>query len=313
MTEGGGGLTALQVRRLALPKYLAKEAERALQRSDTYAHALATSLLQDAVEAFLRVLADLGHIHVGPSAAFDKLLGDVAKQFPVVGDHRAALSNLNKARVAFKHHGLSVPDRIDARAFATNVRDFLADVTREVLGVDFAAVSLVDAIGHQRTENWLGDAEQALVNNEHEDAMCKVAGAFAIYVTSRQGREARTGWHARSAMGLRSSGLERDILKLIEMLDGRLATVEGRLHLAMRGVDMAAFDRFQALTPLVSFMADGSLRFAMRTRLGASAGDVRFASISRLMRRLRWARRGGRLTLGEMAQWRRCCGRATLW
>ena len=173
------------MQRLALPRFLFREGERALGRQGAYGHALGTSLLQDAVEAFLRVLVDVRHINVGANAPFNKLLGDVSTEFEVVRGYRATLSNLNNARVAFKHHGLSVPDQGDASTFLVNVRDFLTDVTHEAFGVDFASVSLIDAIGHRRTQNWLRKAEQALTDGEHEEAMCQVAGAFAIYLAHR--------------------------------------------------------------------------------------------------------------------------------
>lgn len=269
--------SAFELQRLALPRFLFREGERALERSGAYAHALATSILQDTVEAFLRVLVDLRHINVGPNANFDTLLGVVAVAYPSVGGYRATLSSLNKARVAFKHHGLRVPSSGDAAAFAVNVRDFLATVTREAFGIDFASVSLADAIGHRRTQNWLREAEVALDEGEHDEAMRKVAGAFSIYLAHRRRQDLSLGWLGHTGARLPSfpsSTLEQEnryLAQFTNVLGERIATLEERLDLVTRGVDMAAYDRFRVLTPKVMFTVAGTAHFTTDHAFSASA------------------------------------------
>ena len=186
---------------------------------------------------------------------------------------------------AFKHHGLSVPDRGDAATFAVNVRDFLADVTREAFDIDFASVSLVDAIGHHRTRNWIRNAEDALAEGVHEEAMRCVAGAFEIYLRHRRRRDGGLGWLGRSGVGgLRAShffgalGSEMEYLAtaVMEWVDTRLATVEDRLDLSTHGVDLADYDRFKVFTPGVSFALNGSMHFGMGHGAETSSEDVRF-------------------------------------
>ena len=117
--------------RLTLPKYLLKEAQRVIERRETpHSWGLATSLLQDSVEIFLRLLAAHYGIPVGRFEAFDKLLDKVgnSEMLACVADHKAGLNRLNSARVSFKHEGLGVVDAHEAQGFVSTVEGFLNEV-----------------------------------------------------------------------------------------------------------------------------------------------------------------------------------------
>ncbi|MDD9997586.1 MAG: hypothetical protein OXQ89_07545, partial [Rhodospirillaceae bacterium] len=137
------------VQRLALPQYLFREAERLLARKGPYSSGSATSLLQDAAEAFLWVLAEHKRIAVGDKESFPGLLSKVGERCKGVPGHKAPLIRLNKARVNFKHHGIRVTDE-DASSFLNNVQAFLSEISIEVLEVDFCSISLINAVGHCR-------------------------------------------------------------------------------------------------------------------------------------------------------------------
>ena len=152
-------------RRLTLSKYLFRQARRILQQSEPYSRGLATSLLHDSVEVFLRVLTERFKIEVPRRENFLQLFDNVRKSIDCVGEHSAAIKRLNTARVGFKHEGLDV-GATDVEAFLANVEAFLSEVCKEELRVDFATLSLVNAIGHRRTQNWLEKAREAL-RSEH--------------------------------------------------------------------------------------------------------------------------------------------------
>ena len=115
------------VRRLSLPQFFLRQARVALQRPGPYSGGMATSLLQDCVEAFLRILSEHGRVDVGVSASFDKLVHNIGDRFASTLEHRALLTRMNKARVAFKHHGILVPSE-DALYFSQGVETFLSEV-----------------------------------------------------------------------------------------------------------------------------------------------------------------------------------------
>ena len=171
-------------RRLTLSKYLLRQARRILQQSEPYSRGLATSLLQDSVEVLLRVLVERSKIELSPREHFYQLFFKVQKRFDCVGEHSAAVKRLNTARVGFKHEGLDV-NETDANAFLANVEAFLSEVCEQVLQVDFTTLSLVEAIGHRRTQNWLEKAREALHSEHHGESVRHSAGAMAIYLHHR--------------------------------------------------------------------------------------------------------------------------------
>ena len=125
----------LIIRRLSLPRFLFREAKAALQRPGPYSGGMATSLFQDSVEAFLRILAEHGSVNIGASVPFDKLLDKVGAKFNSVLEHRAVITRLNKARVNFKHHGQRIVNE-EALSFAHNVEAFLTEVSSDVLQLE---------------------------------------------------------------------------------------------------------------------------------------------------------------------------------
>ena len=251
------------IRRLTLPRFLFRTGEAALGGPDPYASGLATSLFQDSVEAFLRILAETGKVNVGPQVSFDNLFGKVSESYPSVSGHQAALFRLNKARVAFKHNGLSVAED-DALHFQESVRAFLTEVTLEALGLDFAAVSLVSTIGHRRTENWLRKAHEAVAAGHYSNAMVCAAKAFHIYVNARAVHRTRVASHrfwGPPSHNFRSASRELR-LSLTEFARWAVAhfeEVNKSVDLLSHGLDIMAYWRFSHLTPGVSESMTGAL------------------------------------------------------
>ena len=132
-------------RRLTLPKFLFREAKAALSRYGPYSGGMAASLLQDSVESFLRILAERGRVALVDTAAFNVLFDKVGERFTSVVEHKAAISRLNRARVAFKHHGLTVSNE-DVLGFVTTIESFLTEVSSNVLETDFRTISLISVL-----------------------------------------------------------------------------------------------------------------------------------------------------------------------
>ena len=137
----------LLIRRLSLPQFLFRQAKAALQHPGPYSGRMATSLFQDSVEIFLRIMAEHGGVRVGDQESFPNLFDKVGEKFKSVPEHKALITNLNKARVNFKHYGHPVVNDL-ALTFQYGVEAFLTDVSSNELKLDFGSVSLVSAIGH---------------------------------------------------------------------------------------------------------------------------------------------------------------------
>ncbi|MCY4057568.1 MAG: hypothetical protein OXG44_06175 [Gammaproteobacteria bacterium] len=259
-------------RRLTLPKFLFKHAQGVLARPVSHSCGLATSLLQDAVEIFLRVLAAHHKVEVDRFATFDKLLNKVSEGegLGCVGEHKASLNRLNTARVAFKHEGLGVVNDGEVRAFVNNVEAFLNEVCDTVLGIDFASLSMGDAIGHRRTQNWLAKAQAALDTGLYAESVAHSAGALASYFHHSNIQDPAILVKPIDPREIRYGDFE-------DWTGDHIVSLRTRLDLFTRGVDVARYDKFMTLTPRTDIMLGGDIiQKAAAQSIEASWEDARF-------------------------------------
>ena len=259
-------------RRLTLPRFLFRQAQRALQKAEApHSWGLAASLLQDSVEVLLRLIAESHRLSVSDRTQFAELLRTVETRFPSVGGHRAGLTTLNTTRVAFKHRGQELAEN-DARVFIANVEAFLTQVYDEVFGVDFASMSLADAIGHRRTQNWLAEAECAFAGERYAESVEHAAKAMTVYMAHSIRNDVTI--RLRSIVDYRGSRDQRDFQSWVEET---IPSLQARLDLFTRGVDIASFDRFTMLTPWTRLNYCGAILQSSRASAPKpSREDARF-------------------------------------
>ena len=258
-------------RRLTLSKYLFRQARRILQQSEPYSRGLATSLLHDSVEVLLRVLTERFKIEVNQKGPFHQLFSKVQGRIDCVGEHSAAMKRLNTARVGFKHEGLDV-SATDAEAFLANVEAFLSEVCEQALRLDFATLSLVKAIGHRRTQNWLEKARQTLRSEHYTESVAHSAAAMAIYLGHRE-KHLGEVVNPDSYIGSHSS----ELYALVDWIYEYVEPIRARLDLISHGIDVVSYDRFEALTPQTSVGLYGKVKQRERkSRTGPSREEARF-------------------------------------
>ena len=258
-THDSGKLGASSlVKRLTLPKFFFREARVALSNHGPYSGGMATSLLQDSVESFLRVVSEYGGIDARDTAPFNDLFGRIGEKYQIVVEHKAAISRMNRARVAFKHHGLTV-SKEDARGFVTAVEAFLVEVSHDVLKVDFKLVSLISQIGHLRTENWLHKAEDLAKKGDHKSSLICTSKAMSVYMNYSSmwidpwQHNGRTSW-----VGFLDEQ-QFDLLASLSMVEEQLDSIRTHLDLMMQGVDLVAYRRFRELTPAAHITYDNTI------------------------------------------------------
>ena len=260
------------IRRLALPRFLFRAGVAVLEESGLYTSGLATSLFQDSVEAFLRILAEAGVVNVGPHVAFDVLVDKVSESYRTVSEHKAGLFRLNKARVGFKHHGISVSQE-DALHFRETARAFLEGIALGELGLRFQRASLVSVIGHRRTKNWLRKAQDAVEASDYKKALEHAAAAFAIYVKARSLHRApvtsHRHWGPTSVdYGSADRELRQSLNEFSRWTVAHFEEIHRDLDLLRHGVDIMAYRRFVSLTPNVALSLSGAK--TTMWRLGAT-------------------------------------------
>lgn len=274
-SEAPPEITAL-IRRLTLPRYLLRQATVAIHHYSPYSGGMVTSLLQDTVESFLRILSEWGGADVKDTASFQTLIDKVGERFRVVVEHKASILRLNRARVAFKHHGITISES-EAAGFASAAEAFLSEVSSEVLGIAFAEISLISEIDHRRTQNWLHKAERFLQSGNYKESCSCASIAMAIY-RSFSAQWAREWTRDRPSFFLsREIRNDSKLRELTEWVEESIRPIVQRLDLMMQGVDAASYRRFLAFTPTPVITAAKTIRIVRhRNTANPSESDARF-------------------------------------
>lgn len=178
----------MELQQVVLCRALYAEAETYLARNDGVHIGLAVSIAQDAVELFLRaIMKDRPVSGQKVPDDFVKCMDyidaaandDVTKYVPF----RAKLIELNKARVAFKHYGLT-PDRADSRRLLGYVEDFFERASETFFGVRFSDLSVADLVTSSGVRGRLKEAESSLRDEDLQRALG--LSAEAIDVATRE-------------------------------------------------------------------------------------------------------------------------------
>lgn len=166
------------VKQLLLCKRLFAEGSMFGERPDAVSSGLAISLFQDSVEMCVWALVKEKNITAKDGASFTANLEAVQKAGFMV-QHVAKLSELNKARVGFKHYGnLPAPD--EAVKFQAYVDDFLKAAFRDHFNLDFEELSLVDLVSDGQVRKRLKDAERLMQGGDFTKAVFDIAVAKAM-------------------------------------------------------------------------------------------------------------------------------------
>jgi hypothetical protein len=167
------------IKKLTLARYLLSSADSFLRGTSETAVFAALNQYQDAVEMCLLGVAEHLNAGIGSQTTFEKYFDLInAKIAPKELPFRAKLIGLNKLRVAGKHHGIQ-PDRSEVKSLSLIVREFCEEVTKSILGVEFARISLTNAITKVVVRRALESAENHFAKGEFAD--CLIECRKAIY------------------------------------------------------------------------------------------------------------------------------------
>jgi hypothetical protein len=167
------------IKKLTLARYLLSSADSFLRGTSEPAVFAALNQYQDAVEMCLLALAEHLNAGVASNTPFEKYFDLInAKIDPKELPFRAKLIGLNKQRVAAKHHGIQ-PDRSEVKSLSVVVREFCEEVSKSILGVEFARISLTSAITREEVRSALERAEDHFAKGEFAD--CLIECRKAIY------------------------------------------------------------------------------------------------------------------------------------
>jgi len=190
---------------------------------------------------------------------------------------KESMRRLNKARVALKHHG-TLPSKLDIEAFRASATNFFEENTPIVFGLDFSDISLVELVQCEDVKNNLKDAEKALKENKIEEALGKVAIAFAQliddYESRKRGRYGKSPFFFGESttflgsfhMGINrvtGSKFERRLAEFIDKVGESIRSLQHAVKILSLGIDYRKYVKFRLITPTpyISRASDGTYTY----------------------------------------------------
>lgn len=181
------------------------------------------------------------------------------------------MRRLNRARVSLKHHG-TLPSKLDIEAFRASSTAFFKENTPIIFGVDFSQISLIELIQYEGVKNKLKNAEKLAKENKIEEALDKVALAFAELIDNYEdkiieqyGRNPflfgrSMTFMSSFFMGLKraeSSNVERKLADFVDTVKESLENIQKTVKILSLGIDYQKYAKFQLFTPQVVRTASG--------------------------------------------------------
>ncbi len=253
--------------RLVCAKVLFLNGVDVIDRSTPFGEALALLSFQDAVEMTLGAVADHRHI-AKPAKEFLDQIKNVQESLGKDLPYWTGMNQLNKARVALKHHGI-LPSQDTLAKARGDTEGFILNLVREAFGMDFRTLSMASLVDHNRTANWLRKAESYATTGD--DAECLNACAIALalfrraYLPSHSQRQYET--ILRTSQSRRGEPYIQDgIFRLVETLEKDIDELRERLEWVSSGISISDYERFRRMTPEVLVAINGKLHLSSRFR-----------------------------------------------
>jgi len=263
------------VKRLAIIKYLYNAATEQSMKPEPFG---STSVLtfHDTIELFLELAAE--HLDKGKSGVdFMGYWELLAPKIEGGLTQKESCRQLNTARVGLKHSGVT-PSKLAIEGFRATTTDFLKENTLKVFGIKFSDISLIALVKNEKTRNYLQESENLLKEGKIEDALDKVALAFAVMIDDYESR--KRDEYGRSPFFF-GEGISPppfpfpsmgDVMRAIEPL-------QDAVKILSLGLDYRRYARFRLLTPVILKIPGGKYHI-QRIKHGSgrapTAEDVQF-------------------------------------
>jgi hypothetical protein len=263
------------IRRLAYIKYFYKLAVEQSQKPEPLSSA---SILQfhDSIELFLQLAAE--YLDVGKNKIEFMQYWDILDSTLGAGKitQSESIRRLNKARVAFKHHG-TLPSKLDIKAFRASATNFFLENTPIIFNLEFSEISLVELVESNEAKESLILARKELNENNIENALKNAGIAFHLIMDEYHIREQkkfryqsyyldhRLNFLDISSFPRRLAGrdmevspIENKIIETLKELGRFLGPLQDAVRYLALGFDLNRYRHFERLIPTIVRTFDGT-------------------------------------------------------
>lgn len=247
--------------RLALIRYFHRSATEQMSQPEPLS-ALGLLTLQDGIELFCLLAVEHIAAEISEKTQFLQYWDVLAKATPTPVDlgFRQAMRRLNRARVAFKHHG-TMPSRMDLQEFIAMSTDFFRENAFKVFGVDFDNLTMVDLVRFDSVRSLLREGENALVEGDLQTALLRCSAGYSelrrTYRAGRWGRlESPLDLFKPSLMSSESSELADNLESFALEVETAFDQIDETLEALAIGVDVERLLNLRRAWPRVRRVGD---------------------------------------------------------
>jgi hypothetical protein len=246
-------------KRLLYGKYLLFRAKTAQTERNELGVAVSLLLMHDAAELVMLAAAD--YLQLGSKWTFMEFWEKVKLSGRREPGHKVPMDQLNTLRVGLKHKG-TLPHSQTVRDLTPRVEAFCEEVSKDLLDLDFADLSLADLVSDDDVRNALRESQQALKTRDRDKAFLNVRIAFdklhrlisndvALIEEPRSINIASGAWPSEVERGVKQ--LERGLEGFQEAITESVRT----LNVLMLGIDPMKYRFLIDNTPHVSWTVSG--------------------------------------------------------
>jgi len=259
---------SIKFKQLSFIKYLFSIGFEQAERPEPMCYA-ALLTFHDSVELFLNLSAQHLDAPIKNNQNFIDYWTIISDKLPVgtILSQKTAMIRLNKARVSFKHHGIS-PNKAEIGDFQIMTKLFFEENTNSIFGIDFSSISLIDIIQCVDAKVDLKTAEKSLQEGKIDESLEKIAFSFAklfrdykIKVKERYGHDPfafsspYVGINAisdeSSELGEEISVFSSDVERAIDGLESSLSELQDAVEIIGLGIDFRKYTKFDLLKPRI--------------------------------------------------------------
>lgn len=261
-----------QIDKLVKVKYIFSKGRGFLDDYGPCTMGIAVSLLQDSVEMLLRLIAEKNHVSISKTELFHSIIDKINTKINTDGiKYKTSLNDLNSSRNNFKHSG-NEPVKNDVVNFYRDMEAFFVYACSNFLNIDFSNISLVDLIGHQRTINWLKNAEDLLKNEKYVDSVGASACAFAVFRKYMCGDD-----FLRRDVNYPKLNVDKAVNEYFNNIEKQLNDQTDKMEMIVNGVSLPDYRKFMAMTPYISFYNSGQIhQHKMKMRVIPQREEAQF-------------------------------------
>lgn len=239
----------------------------------------------DSVELFLQLASE--HLDAGtqPEGFMDywELL---ARKLPNgTLSQKESMRRLNKSWGNLKHAG-TLPSSLDIEAFRASVSNFFEENTPTVFDLAFGSISLASLVKCAEARSSLEEASNLIQEGKLEEALDKIAIAFAQLISEYEKRNRAQLGHSPFLFGESFSWRDTffkqtcnySLQQFADKVGKSIESIQGGMKILSLGLDYRRFVKFKLLTPHVNLFINGGYEVVrLRENQPSSIHECQFA------------------------------------